>query len=76
MDQEDKDLEELKNKQTVMNNTKTKMKNRLERIHSRITEAEEQINELEDRMVELTAAEQNKEIRMIRKEYIIRDLWQ
>ena len=39
MDQEDKDLEELKNKQTVMNNTKTKMKNRLERIHSRITEA-------------------------------------
>ena len=70
-----KDLEELKNKQTVMNNTITKMKNRLERIHSRITEAEEQISELEDRMVELTAAEQNKEIKMRRKEYILRDLW-
>ena len=70
-----KDLEELKNKQTVMNNTITKIKNRLERVHSRITEAEEQINELEDRMVELTTAEQNKEIRMIRKEHIIRDLW-
>ena len=39
-----KDLEELKNKQTEMNNT-------LEGIYSRITEAEEQINELEDRVV-------------------------
>ena len=37
-----KDLEELKNKQTEMNNT-------LERIDSRITEAEEQIRDLEDR---------------------------
>ena len=36
-----KDLEELKNKQTGMNNTKTEMKNTLEGIHSRITEAEE-----------------------------------
>ena len=44
-----KDLEELKNKQTEMNNT-------LEGIHSRITEAE-QINNLEDRMVEITASE-------------------
>ena len=49
-----KDLEELKNKQTEMNNT-------LEGIHSRITEAEEQINKLEDRMVEITAAEQKIE---------------
>ena len=44
-----KDLEELKNKQTEMNNT-------LEGIRSRITEAE-QINNLEDRMVEITASE-------------------
>ena len=49
-----KDLEELKNKQTEMNNT-------LEEIHRRIIEAEEQINDLEDRMVEITAAEQNTE---------------
>ena len=42
------DLEELKNKQTEMNNT-------LEGIHSRITEAE-QINNLEGRMVEITAS--------------------
>ena len=38
-----KDLEELKNTQTVMNNTITKMKNRLERIHSKIIKAEENI---------------------------------
>ena len=40
-----KDLEELKNTQTVMNNTITKMKNRLERIHSKIIKAEEQVSE-------------------------------
>ena len=37
-----KDLEELKSKQTVMN-TKTEIKNTLEGLNSRITEAEEQI---------------------------------
>ena len=49
-----KDLEELENKQTELNNI-------LEGINSRITEAEEWINYLEDRMVEITAAEQNIE---------------
>ena len=49
-----KDLEELKNKQTEMNNT-------LEGINSRTTEAEEWINDLEDRMVEITATKQNME---------------
>ena len=44
-----KDLEELKNKQTEMNNT-------LEGINIRITEAE-RINDLEDSMVEITATE-------------------
>ena len=52
-----KDLEELKNEQTKMNNA-------LEGINSRITEAEEWINDLKDRMVEITAAEQNIEKRM------------
>ena len=47
------DLEEVKNKQTEMNNT-------LEGINSRITEAEKRINYLEDRMVEITAAEHRK----------------
>ena len=40
-----KDLEELKNKQTEMNNTITEKKTTLEGINSRITEAEEQRSE-------------------------------
>ena len=55
-----KDLEELKSKQTEMNNT-------LERINHRITKAEEWISDLEDRMVEITAAKQNIEKRMKKK---------
>ena len=70
-----KDLEELKNKQTEMNNIITEMKTTLEGINSRITEAEEWISDLEDRMVEFTAAEQNKEKRMNRNEDSLRDLW-
>ena len=56
-----KDLEELKSKQTVMNNTITEIKNSLEGINSRITKAEERIRELEGKMVEITAMEQKKE---------------
>ena len=64
-----KDLEELKNEQTKMNNA-------LEGINSRITEAEEWINDLEDRMVEITAVEQNREKRMKKKnEDSLRNLW-
>ena len=55
-----KDLEELKSKQTVMNNTINGIKNTLEGINSRITEAEEQKSVLENRLVEITASEQNK----------------
>ena len=68
-------LEELKSKQTEMNNTITEMNNTLEGINSRITEAEERISDLEDRRVEFTAAEQNKEKRMKRNEDSLRDLW-
>ena len=39
-----KDLEELKSKQTVMNNTITEIKNTLEGINSRINEAEGQVS--------------------------------
>ena len=46
-----KDLEELRNRQTEMNNT-------LEGINSRIIDAEGQKSDLEDRMVEITAAKQ------------------
>ena len=54
-----KTYQELKNRQTEMNN-------KLEGIHSRITEAEEQINNLEDIMVEITATDQNTGKRMKR----------
>ena len=56
-----KELEELKSKQTLIYNTITEIKNTLEAINNRITEAEEWISELEDKMVEITAREQNKE---------------
>ena len=69
------DLEELKNKQTEMNNTITEMKNTLEGINNRITEAEEQISGLEDKMVEVTAEERNKEKRMKRIEDNLGDFW-
>ena len=70
-----KDLEELKSKQTMMNNTINKIKNSLEGINSRITEAEERISDLEDKRVEITTTEQNKEERMKRIEGSLRDLW-
>ena len=63
-----KDLEELKSKQTMMNNTIHEIKNSLQGINSRITEAEERISDLEDKIVEITTAEQNKEKRMKRIE--------
>ena len=61
-----KDLEELKSKQTMMNNTVNELKNSLEGINRRITDAEEQISDLEDKRVEITAKEQNKEKRLKR----------
>ena len=69
-----KELEELKSKQT-MNNTINEMKNSPEGINSRITEAEEWISDLEDKIVEINTAEQNKEKRMTRNEDSLRDLW-
>ena len=63
-----RDLEELKYKQTEMNNT-------LEGINSRITEAKERISDLEGKMVEITAAKQNIEKRMKRNEGSLIDLW-
>ena len=56
-----KDLDELKSKQTMMNNTINEIKNSLKGINSRLTEAEERISDLQDRKVEITAMEQNKE---------------
>ena len=71
-----KDLEELKSKQTMMNNTINEIKNSLQGIKSRISEAEERISDLEDKIVEIITSEQNIEKRMIRIEDSLRDLWE
>ena len=70
-----KDIEEIKNKQTEMNNTITEVRNTLEGTNSRITEAKDQKNELEDRMVEITVEEQDKGKGMKRIEESLKDLW-
>ena len=56
-----KDIEELKSKQTMMNFTINEIKNSLEEINSRITRAEEWISDLEDKIMDITTAEQNKQ---------------
>ena len=58
-----KNLEEIKTNQPIINNAKTEIKNTLERTNSRITEAEERINEVEVRMVEINEAEKEKRIK-------------
>ena len=70
-----KDLKELKTKQTMMNNIINEIKNSLEGINSRKTEAEEWISELEYKTVEITTEEQNKEKRMKRIDNSLRDVW-
>ena len=55
-----KDLEETKKSQSIMNNAINEIKNTLEGTNSRITEAEDRISEVEDRMVEITRVEREK----------------
>ena len=62
----DKDLEEIKKSQSIMNNVITEMKSTLEGTNSRITEAEDRISEVEDRMVEINEAERKKELKEMR----------
>ena len=56
-----KDLEELKKSQYIMNNAINDIKNTLEGTKSGITEAEDRISEVEDRMVEINESERKKE---------------
>ena len=70
-----KDLEELKSKQTMMKNTINEIKKSLEGIKRRITEAKERKSDLEDKIVEITTTEQNKENRMKRIDDSLRDVW-
>ena len=44
-----KELEERKKSQSIMNNVITEIKSTLERTNSRITEADDRINEVENR---------------------------
>ena len=55
-----KDLEELKSKQTMMKNTINEIKNSLDGIKSRITEAEKSISDLEYKVLEITTMEQKR----------------
>ena len=56
-----KNLEEIKESQYIMNNAINEIKNTLEGTNSRITEAEDRISEVEDRMVEINESERKKE---------------
>ena len=56
-----KDLEETKKSQSIMDNAVNEIKNTLEGTNSRITEAEDRISEVEDRMVEINEAERKRE---------------
>ena len=58
-----KDLEEIKKSQYIMNNAINEIKNTLEATKSRITEAEDRISEVESRMVEINESEREKEMR-------------
>ena len=55
-----KDLEEIKESQYIMNNTINEIKNILEGTNSRITEADDRISEVEDRMLEINETERKK----------------
>ena len=67
-----KDLEEIKKSQYIMNPAINEIKNTLEGTNSRITEAEDRISEVEDRMVEINEAERKK---IKRNDDNLRDHW-
>ena len=70
-----KDLEEIKKSQSIMNNAIMEIKNTLEGTKGRITEAEDRISEIEDRMVEINEAERKKEKIIKINEDNLTDLW-
>ena len=70
-----KDLEEIKMSQHIVNNAISEIKNTLEGTNSRIMEAKDRISEVEDRMVEINESERKKEKWIKRNEDNLRDLW-
>ena len=69
-----KDLEEIKKSQYIMNNAINEIKNTLEGTNSRIMEAEDRISEVEDRIAEINESERKKEKLIKRNEENLRDL--
>ena len=69
-----KDLEEIKKSQYIMNNAINDIKNTLEGTNIRIRKAKDRISEVEDRMVEINESERKKEKRIKRDEDNLRDL--
>jgi len=69
-----KDLEETKRSQYIMNNAINEIKNTLEARNNRIMEEEDRISEIEDRMVEINVSERKKEKQIKRNEDNLRDL--
>ena len=69
-----KDLEEIKKSQYIMNNAINEITNTLEGTLIRIMETEDGISEAEDKMVEINEAERKKERRVKRNEDNLRDL--
>ena len=63
-----KDLEEIKKSQYIMNNAINEIRNTLEATNSRIMGAEDRISEVEDTMVEISESERKKEKRIKRNE--------
>ena len=70
-----KDLEEIKKSQYIMNNAINEIKSTLEGTNSRITEAEDRVSAVEGRIVEINEVERKKEKRIKRNEDNLRDLW-
>ena len=74
-----KDLEEIKKSQYIMNNAINEIKNTLEgtnsRTNSRIVNTEDRISEVEYIMVEINESERKKENRILKSEDNLRDLW-
>ena len=69
-----KDLDEIKKSQYIMNNAIDEIKNTLEGTNSIIVEAVDRISEVEDRIVEINESEMKKEKRIKRNEDNLRDL--
>ena len=62
-----KDLEEIKKSQSIMNNAINEIKSTLGGTNSRIREAEDRISEVEDRMVEINeTGKKKKELKEMR----------